>query len=87
MIYKHPPLNRDYHRGPSIKALKRRGVVNHGSTLGLLAFRDSGFWEVLGVSRKTLNPKTRGRHDMWLHCVIEDPSFRALGWDCLEFRV
>ena len=28
------PLNRDYNRGPNIMALKRRGFINHGSTLG-----------------------------------------------------
>ena len=29
---KPPPLNRDYSRDPKIKALKRRGFINHGST-------------------------------------------------------
>ena len=33
MKNKPPPLNRDYNRDPNIKALKRRGFVNHGSTL------------------------------------------------------
>ena len=33
MINKPPPLNRDYDRDPNIKALKRRGLINHGSTL------------------------------------------------------
>ena len=35
MINKPPPLNRDYDRDPNIKALKRRGFLNHGSTLDL----------------------------------------------------
>ena len=30
-----PPLNRDYNRDPNIWALKRRGFMNHGSTLGI----------------------------------------------------
>ena len=30
---KPPPLNRDYDRDPDIKALKRIGSINHGSTL------------------------------------------------------
>ena len=33
MINKPPPLKRDYNRDPYIKALKRRGFINHGSTL------------------------------------------------------
>ena len=33
MINNPPPLNRDYSRDPNIKALKRRGFINHGSTL------------------------------------------------------
>ena len=33
MINKTPPLNRDYNRDPNMKALKRRGFINHGSTL------------------------------------------------------
>ena len=33
LINKHPPLNRDCHRGPDLKALKRSGFMNHGSTL------------------------------------------------------
>ena len=33
MINKPPPLNRDYSRNPYIKPLKRRGYINHGSTL------------------------------------------------------
>ena len=32
MINKPPPLKRDYSRDPYIKALKRRGFINHGST-------------------------------------------------------
>ena len=32
---KPPPLNRDDNTDPSIQALKRKGVINHGSTLGL----------------------------------------------------
>ena len=32
VINKPPPLNRDYNRDPNIKALKRRGFINHGST-------------------------------------------------------
>ena len=34
MINKPPPLNRDYNKDPNTKALKRRGFINHGSTLG-----------------------------------------------------
>ena len=34
MIIRHPPLNKDDNRDPNIKALKRRGFMNHGSTLG-----------------------------------------------------
>ena len=30
---KPPPLNKDYHRDPNSKALKRKGFINHGSTL------------------------------------------------------
>ena len=33
MINKPPPLNRDDNKDPNIKALKRRGFINHGSTL------------------------------------------------------
>ena len=33
MINKPPPLNRDYDRDPNVYALKRRGVLNHVSTL------------------------------------------------------
>ena len=36
-----PPLHRDYDRDPNIKALKRKGFINHGSTLGLQV---PGFW-------------------------------------------
>ena len=31
LINKPPPLDRDYHRDPNIKALKRRGFINHGN--------------------------------------------------------
>ena len=34
MINEPPSLNRDYNRDPNMKALKRRGVINQGSTLG-----------------------------------------------------
>ena len=33
MINKPPPLDRDYNRDPNTKALKRRGFMNHGSTV------------------------------------------------------
>ena len=33
MINEPPPLHEGYSRGPNIKALKARGVINHGSTL------------------------------------------------------
>ena len=33
LINRPPPLNRDCNRDPYIKALKRRGFINHGSTL------------------------------------------------------
>ena len=36
LINKPPPINRDYNRDPNIKALKRGGVINHGSTLFLV---------------------------------------------------
>ena len=39
MITKPPPLNGDYNRDPNIKALKRRGFINHGSTLGFKVLR------------------------------------------------
>ena len=39
MINETPPLNRDYNRYPNIKALKRRGLINHESTLELLERR------------------------------------------------
>ena len=45
MINKPPPLNRDYNRDPNIKALKRRGFINHGSTLSSLAPYASGIDE------------------------------------------
>ena len=34
------PLNRDYTKDPNIKALKRRGFINHGSTLQCDSFAD-----------------------------------------------
>ena len=34
MINKPPPLNRDYNRDLTMKALKRRGFIHNGSTLG-----------------------------------------------------
>ena len=36
MINKPPPMNRDDNRDPDIKALKRSGFINQGSTLGLM---------------------------------------------------
>ena len=33
MINKPPPLGRDFNRDPNIKALKRRELINRGSTL------------------------------------------------------
>ena len=33
LITKPPPLNRDYNGDPNIKALKRKGFTNQGSTL------------------------------------------------------
>ena len=33
MIHKPPPLNRDLNGDPNIKALKRKGFINHGCTL------------------------------------------------------
>ena len=41
LINKPPPLNRDYSRDLYIKALRWRGFINHGSTLGC-EVRDSG---------------------------------------------
>ena len=35
MNNKPPPLDRDYKRNPNIKALKRKGFITQGSTLGL----------------------------------------------------
>ena len=32
LINKPPPLNRGGNRDPSIEALQRRGLINHGST-------------------------------------------------------
>ena len=34
LINKPAALDRDYNRDPNIKALKRRGSINHGSTFG-----------------------------------------------------
>ena len=34
---KPPALSRDYNRDPKIKALKRKGFINHGSVLGFRA--------------------------------------------------
>ena len=39
MINKPPPLNREYNMDPNMKALKRRGFINQGSTLGPLTGR------------------------------------------------
>ena len=33
----NPPLSRDYNRDPNIEALKKKGFINHGSTLSLRA--------------------------------------------------
>ena len=33
LMNKPPPQNREYNRDPNVKALKRRGCINHGSTL------------------------------------------------------
>ena len=43
MINKTPPRNRDYIRDPKIQARKRRGFINHWSTLGFGA-TGSGLW-------------------------------------------
>ena len=43
MIVVNSPLNSDYTKDPIIKARRRRGFMNHGSTLNLI--------EVLGHSR------------------------------------
>ena len=32
-VLEKKPLNRDYNRDPNIKAFKRRGFINHWSTL------------------------------------------------------
>ena len=63
LINKPPPSNRDYNRNPNIKALRKRGFINHGSTLllpgsgdwGLIAhgFQDLG-WPVAGLSARRL---------------------------------
>ena len=42
LINKPPPLNRDYKREPNTRALKRRGFMNHGSTLFLGLILHSG---------------------------------------------
>ena len=42
MINKPPPLNRDDNRNPNIKALKRRGFINHGSTLDISSWGIGG---------------------------------------------
>ena len=34
MMNNPPPLNRDYKRDPNSKALRKKGFINHGSTLG-----------------------------------------------------
>ena len=35
-IHKPTPINRDYMTDPKIKALERRGFMNHGSTLRVM---------------------------------------------------
>ena len=55
-----PPLNRDYNRNPDIKALKRRGFINHGSTIHpwKAIWKFQGAYHTDNGSRsQTLNPK------------------------------
>ena len=41
LINKPPPLNRDYKRDPKLlRPFKRRGFINHGSTLGIPLWAD-----------------------------------------------
>ena len=35
-----PPVNRDHDRDPNIKTLKRRGLINHGSTVLIASIPD-----------------------------------------------
>ena len=43
MINTPPPLTRGYNRDPNLKALERRGYINHGSTLlACFGCRDTG---------------------------------------------
>ena len=58
-IIKPPPLNRDYNRDPNLKALKSKGVIDHGFTLRVQGFRfrvrahavpDLGGWGGLGLA-------------------------------------
>ena len=56
------------------RLLKGGGFVHHGSTLGLITFGASGFWDfgstVPGNFSETLNPKPRGRHDVLLSARV-----------------
>ena len=55
MSNKPPPHNGDYDRAPNIKNLKRRGFINHRSTLGL---RGLGLARVTSVLKKSFVAKT-----------------------------
>ena len=57
MINEPPPLYRDYSRDPYIKALKRSGFINRGSTLGpegLLKYRYNLVWSNMSCSLNSL---------------------------------
>ena len=43
MINELPPFNRGYNMDPNMKALKRRGLINHVSTLGFWGFGFGGY--------------------------------------------
>ena len=62
-ITKPPPLIGDYTRNPSIQALKRRGVMNHASTVMYLL----GVW--------TLNPKPQ---IVSLHFLFHEPYVTSM---------
>ena len=61
MINEPPPLNRDNNRDPNIKALKRRGFINHGSTLGWSNLLDSLYLSPSGLLKPALDGKSPDR--------------------------
>ena len=52
LINKPPPPNRDYIRDPNIKALKRKGFINHGFTVPILSDLDRNLEGVPNFPRR-----------------------------------